>query len=91
MDNRQREYLVRLVAAKQKALADDRYGCLEVCFELRLLPDLALYTRSLVCQTISDLSLYEEMPEKVAIAGEALRLARELKARYFRSFRRSYH
>jgi len=83
MDNLQRQYLIRLVAAQEKALAGNFKDCLEECFELRLKPDLALYTRSLVCLTICDLVNLEDLPNKLDLAVEALRLATELKVSTF--------
>lgn len=83
MDNLQREYLLRLMAAQEKILAGNIKDCLEECFELRLKPDLALYTRALVCLTIGDLVNLEDVPDKLDLAAEALRLAIELKVSTF--------
>ena len=79
MDNLQREYLLRLASAKEKALAGDINNCLDTCFELRLKADLAFYTRGLVCLTICDLVNLERLPEKLDLAVEALRIATSLK------------
>lgn len=83
MDNLQRFYLSRLAAANKLALEGKSFDGLEICLELRLMPDLAMYTRALVCITICDLSLIEDFPDKMTFAKEGLRIARELKVRGF--------
>lgn len=83
MDNLQRFYLSRLAAANKLALEGKSFDGLEICLELRLMPDLAMYTRALVCITICDLSLIEDFPDKMTFAKEGLRIARELKVREF--------
>lgn len=79
MDNIQKLYLVQLYTAQQRAAAGSVQECLDICFELRLKPDLALATRALVYVTICNLVAYSKVPEKVNMAADALRLARELK------------
>lgn len=79
MENLQVHYLVQLATAKENALQGNITDCLNRCFELRLKPNLALYTRALVCLTICDLVAFEDYPQKLNIAYEALRLAVELK------------
>lgn len=79
MDNLQVHYHVQLATAKEKVLEGDVAACLDRCFELRLKPDLAPYTRALVCLTICDMIFLEDYPQKLDIAYDALRLAVELK------------
>lgn len=78
MDNLQQHYLRLLQGAQKKALAGEFQECLDICFDLRLKPDLALYTRAMVCLTICNFAHYRDLPQKVAIAKDALRIAKEL-------------
>ena len=78
MENLQQHYLGLLEAALQKGLAGEVSACRDICYELRLKPDLALYTRALVCLTICNYTHPQYMPEKLEIAKDALRLAKEL-------------
>lgn len=79
MDNLQKHYLSQYAAATERALNGDIRSCLNTCFELRLKPDLALYTRAMVGLTICNFVEFKEVPEKLDIAIDALRLATELK------------
>lgn len=78
MDNLQKHYLIMLASAKRTLLDGDIEGCLNTCFELRLKPDIALYTRALVNLTICNVVHFEECSQKLEIALDALRIARNL-------------
>lgn len=78
MDNLQQHYLRLYEAALKRALGGEIKQCLNICFDLRLKPDLALYTRALVCLTIFDYTSAQSMPERVEMANDALRIAKEL-------------
>jgi len=81
MDNLQKHYLVMLSSATRTLLDGDIEGCLNICFELRLKPDIALYTRALVNLTICDAVHFEECSEKLEIAVDAMRIAKNLQVR----------
>lgn len=78
MDNLQQHYLLQLAAA-QTAYLNGKIGeCRDICFELRLQPDLAMYTRARLCVTICDITSVEDYANKLDIANDALRIAIEL-------------
>lgn len=77
-DNLQQVYLRRLKSANEAALHGNLQECLDICSELRLKPDLTLYTRALVNLTLADACPIEDHPDKMKFAREALRLATEL-------------
>lgn len=86
MDNLQKHYLQRLLYARQLAVEGFAGSCIDICFELRLLPAIALYTRGLVCLTLADLLTAWEYPNKMSFAIEAVRIANELQVCECRQF-----
>lgn len=79
MSNVQRHHLRLYEAALKKALEGDIKKCLDICFELRLKPDLASYTRASVYITICERAHIHDLPEKADFAKDALKIAKELR------------
>ena len=78
MDNLQRFYLAQLEAAEEHGLHGNTNSCLDICWDLRLEPDLAIYTRALVNSAIARYTTPEEHPDKMKFAEEIGRLAQYL-------------
>ena len=64
--------------AGEVALHGDLKLCNNICFELRMQPDLAFWTRAMVNLMLANTTTLEEHPDKAKFAEEALRLATEL-------------
>lgn len=79
IDNLQVHYLEQLQKALQYALHGQVATAVDVCFELRLKPDLGLYPRAVVNMTLANLTTFQSHPDKIKFARESLRLAQELK------------
>lgn len=76
MDNLQKHYLQRLAYAQKMALEGYSGTCMNICLELRMEPDLAMYTRALVCLTLSE--FVGDYSTKIVLTEEAERIAKEL-------------
>ena len=78
MDNLQRFYLARLEAAEEFGLHGNIEECLDICWDLRLKSDLAIYTRALVNSALARYAIPEENPDKMKFAREVGVLAQYL-------------
>lgn len=76
MDNLQKHYLQRLAYAQKMALEGYSGTCMNICLDLRMEPDLAMYTRALVCLTLSE--FVSDHSTKIVLTEEAERIAKEL-------------
>ena len=85
MENLQRHYPAQLEAALEYSLHNNWNQCLEICWQLRLKPDLALYTHALVNIAIASQADITRNPDKLKYAQEAVRLARRLQQESGRS------
>ncbi|KAK5098124.1 hypothetical protein LTR24_001945 [Lithohypha guttulata] len=78
IDNLQVHYLEQVELALTTALHGRLSAGVDILLELRLKPDLSMYTRAIVNLSLADLTTFEQHPDKVKFARESLRLAKEL-------------
>lgn len=81
IDNLQVHYLQQLDLALKSALHGRLSVCVDMLLELRLKPDLSMYTRAVVSLSLADLTTIGQHPDKMKYAREGLRLAKELQVR----------
>jgi len=81
IDNLQVHYLQQLDLALKSALHGRLNVGVDILLELRLKPDISMYTRAMVNLALADLTTIGQHPDKVKFAREGLRLAKELQVR----------
>lgn len=78
IDNLQIHYLEQLELALETTLHGRVSAGVDILLELRLKPDLSMYTRAMVNLSLADLTTFEQHPGKIKFAREGLRLGKEL-------------